>query len=292
MKKASPDMTQIVACIDHSEVAGAVSDAGAWISQRVERPLVLLHVLDRSAYPIPSDLSGNIGLGARTQLLEELASLDAERNRMALEQGLLQLNEARQRAQALGVRDVRLLQRHGHFVDTLASMQEETRILVMGRKGEDNADSLRSIGSNLETVIRTLSCRILVTPGTFKPPESVLLAYDASPTAKQVLYILARSPLCRGLPFHLVMVADDEAKNRALLAEAEQELRAHGHEQVIATLLQGPIEETLLNHIEQEQIGLLIMGAYGHSRIRQFLVGSTTSRLLRQSPVPILLLRQ
>jgi nucleotide-binding universal stress UspA family protein len=34
-----------------------------------------------------------------------------------------------------------------------------------------------------------------------------------------------------------------------------------------------------------------VMGAYGHSRIRQLIVGSTTTTLLRTSPVPVLVLR-
>jgi nucleotide-binding universal stress UspA family protein len=33
------------------------------------------------------------------------------------------------------------------------------------------------------------------------------------------------------------------------------------------------------------------MGAYGHSRIRQFLVGSNTAKMVRMSDIPILLLR-
>ena len=37
--------------------------------------------------------------------------------------------------------------------------------------------------------------------------------------------------------------------------------------------------------------GLLVMGAYGHSRIRQLVVGSTTTTLLRLSEVPVLVLR-
>jgi nucleotide-binding universal stress UspA family protein len=36
---------------------------------------------------------------------------------------------------------------------------------------------------------------------------------------------------------------------------------------------------------------LLAMGAYGHSRIRQLIVGSTTTTLLRTSAVPVLILR-
>jgi nucleotide-binding universal stress UspA family protein len=37
--------------------------------------------------------------------------------------------------------------------------------------------------------------------------------------------------------------------------------------------------------------GLLVMGAYGHSRIRHLIIGSTTTTLLRTSPVPVLILR-
>jgi len=38
-------------------------------------------------------------------------------------------------------------------------------------------------------------------------------------------------------------------------------------------------------------IDLLVMGVYGHSRIRQFLVGSTTTQMLRTTTSPLLLLR-
>ena len=40
-----------------------------------------------------------------------------------------------------------------------------------------------------------------------------------------------------------------------------------------------------------EAIDLTIMGAYGHSRIRQFFVGSQTTRVLASSITPLLLLR-
>ncbi|MBL4609320.1 MAG: universal stress protein, partial [Pseudomonas sp.] len=38
-------------------------------------------------------------------------------------------------------------------------------------------------------------------------------------------------------------------------------------------------------------IDLLVMGAYGHSRIRQFFVGSTTTNILQKTSRPVLLLR-
>ena len=38
-------------------------------------------------------------------------------------------------------------------------------------------------------------------------------------------------------------------------------------------------------------MALLVMGAYGHSRLRHLVVGSTTTTLLRWSEVPVLILR-
>ncbi|HAG96646.1 MAG TPA: universal stress protein UspA, partial [Gammaproteobacteria bacterium] len=38
-------------------------------------------------------------------------------------------------------------------------------------------------------------------------------------------------------------------------------------------------------------IELKVMGAYGHSRIREFILGSNTTRMLASSTVPVLILR-
>jgi nucleotide-binding universal stress UspA family protein len=65
--------------IDNSQSSLAVCDYAAWASQRLSAPLTLLHVLDKEKYPASADLSGNIGLGSREHLLEELAMLDAQR---------------------------------------------------------------------------------------------------------------------------------------------------------------------------------------------------------------------
>lgn len=284
-------MKYIFACIDGSRSAEAVCDAGAWVSQRVGRKLVLLHVLDKKVYPTRTDLSGNLGMDTGTHLLDELAELDARRSKLALEAGKQQLDTAVARVREKGVDSPETLQRHGHFVETLAELQEDTRLLVLGRQGEEHHNA-EEIGSNLESVIRTLSCRILITPPDFSPPEKVLLAYDASPTARKVLYIIARSPLYKGIPIHVLMVADKNEENQRLLDEAREQLETEGHSEVVTALKAGEVEATLLSYQADQNLDMIIMGAYGHSRIRQFLVGSTTSNLLRKSPVPILLMRQ
>ncbi|MGE4405928.1 universal stress protein [Pseudomonas sp.] len=283
-------MTHVMACIDGSPQAAAVCDCAAWASQRLGAPLTLLHVLDRQQYPVSGDLSGIIGLGSREFLLHELATLDEKRAKLALEEGRMMLDAARQRAIAAGVAQPECRQRHGDLVETLYELQDETRLLVIGRQGEDSGDAIRHIGSQLENVIRALHRPILVTPGSFAVPRSVMLAFDGSATSHKGIEMLAASPLFSGLPIHLVMVGAETDDARAQLEAARDRLSASGFE-THAAMRSGEVEPALHAYQAEHGIDLLVMGAYGHSRIRQFFVGSTTTGMIRTTHTPLLLLR-
>ena len=283
-------MNQIMACIDGSAQAAAVCDCAAWASRQLDAPLTLLHVLDQQQYPAAGNLSGIIGLGSREYLLEELAALDEKRSKLALEEGRMMLDSARQRVITAGIAQPDVRQRHGDLVETLRDLEADIRLLVIGKQGEDSGNDLQLIGSQLESVIRTLHRPILVTPASFSVPTSVMLAFDGSDTSRKGVEMLASSPLFKGIPIHLVMVGDDNGEHRALLDPARDALVSAGFDVHIA-LRSGEVEPALHAYQAEHQIGLLVMGAYGHSRIRQFLVGSTTTRMIRSTTTPLLLLR-
>lgn len=283
-------MAQLYACIDGSPVAPAVCDHAAWAAARLDAPITLLHVLEDAQYPLPTDISGHIGLGARDQLLNELAQLDAQRNTLALAQGrqLLAAAQARLQPQHDPAR-ITLRQRHGRLVDSLAEVADDIRLLVIGRQGEQSS-AREQIGSQLETVIRTLHRPTLVVPAAFRPLSSALLAYDGSENSRLGVRLMAASPLFEGLSLHVVMVGADTPDHRAQLQWAEDALR-HAGRPVHAVLRAGEIEPTLHAYQQDHQVDLLVMGAYGHSRLREFFVGSTTTRMLQTTPTPLLLLR-
>jgi nucleotide-binding universal stress UspA family protein len=56
-------------------------------------------------------------------------------------------------------------------------------------------------------------------------------------------------------------------------------------------MLHGVPEDEIAAYVAAHGINCLIMGAYGHSRIRQFVIGSTTTAMMRQCRVPVLLFR-
>lgn len=282
-------MTQVMACIDGSTQAAAVCDCAVWASQRLGSPLSLLHVLDQQRYPLSGDFSGIIGLGSREFLLEELASLDEKRNKLALEEGRMMLDAARQRAVKAGVEPT-LRHRHGDLVESLRELEGDIRLLVIGKQGEDSGSEVQLIGSQLESVIRTMHRPILVTPADFRAPASAMLAFDASATSRKGIEMLVASPLLKGTPIHLVTVSSDTHEARAALDAARDKLADAGFEVHVA-ILEGEVEARLRDYQVEHSIELLVMGAYGHSRIRQFFVGSTTTNMLRSATTPLLLLR-
>lgn len=283
-------MTHVMACIDGSASAPAVCDYAAWASLRLGAPLTLLHVLDYQRYPPSVDLSGNIGLGSREHLLQELATLDEKRSKLALEQGRIMLEAAKQRAIANGVSTPEIRQRHDDLLESLRELEPGIRLLVIGKQGEASGNVRQHIGSHLESVIRVMHRPILIAPSGFNPPRSLMLAFDGSATTRKGVEMLAASPLFKGLPMHLVMVGADNGDNRAPLAAAYTTLEASGFT-VHMAIRAGEVESTLHTYQSEHAIDLLVMGAYGHSRIRQFLVGSTTTSMLRTTTTPLVLIR-
>ncbi|AHI28896.1 universal stress protein [Marinobacter similis] len=283
-------MLRVVACIDGSRAAPAVCDYAAWASKHMQNPVTLLHVLDEERYPAEPDLAGSIGLGSREQLLDELAELDRKRSKLALEHGHHMLDEAERRLKDAGVAEVAKRQRHGDLTESLLSLENQTRLLVMGLHGESSSDRDIHIGSQLETVIRSMHRPILLVPDEFTAPESAMLAFDGSDTAFKGVELLAGSPVLKGMPLHLVMVGADTNDRWEQLKKAEKMLAGLESEITLA-IRAGDVEPTLHAYQEEHDIDLLVMGAYGHSRIRQFLVGSTTTTMLKTAEKPLVILR-
>ncbi|MDF1589751.1 MAG: universal stress protein [Gammaproteobacteria bacterium] len=63
------------------------------------------------------------------------------------------------------------------------------------------------------------------------------------------------------------MVAEDDTDHKSQLETAKQRLNAAGFEASTA-LLQGAVQPSLHQYQRDNNVDLMVMGAYGHSRIR------------------------
>lgn len=279
---------KVLAAIDESAYTESVCLHAAWAANRMAAPLELVHILDRDLRSPAVDLTGNLVLGTSEALLDELAGLDARRGRLAQERGRLLLEQARSFA-AKGGADATTRLRHGGLVDTLAGLEPDVRMFVLGKRGERDGFAKGHLGSQLERVVRAASRPVLVASRTFRPVRRALLAFDGSPTTRKAVGMVASSPLFDGVELRVVMVAYDD-RDAAQLEWARQELADAGRT-VEAVRLSGDPEEVISERVGEGGIDLLVMGAYGRSRIRQLVVGSTTTAMLRSCRVPVLLVR-
>lgn len=281
----------VLACIDGSVFSRAVVDYAAWVSCKVSAPLKLMHNIEHRESPVP-DLSGNLGLGAREDLLRELTELEARRSRLLLQQGQEMLEAARERAVTAGVAEPEMMKRHGSLADSLIELETEIRVLVLGIRGQDHEDRERSIGSQLETAIRAMHRPVLVVNGEFTaPPERIMLAWDGSDAARKALEMVSTSPLYHGMECHLVHVAAKADNAADLLNEPAEILSRTPGLRLVTAVLEGEVEQSLLHYQQEQAIQMTVMGAFGHGRLRELLFGSRTANMLLQSVVPLLLLR-
>jgi len=282
-------MTHILALIDGSVYTHSVCDHAAWAARQYGGDIELLHVLNtRRTSTFPADLSGSIGLGARSTLLDDLVEHDARTAQLAKERGRAILDAAHERLESQGVENVSLALRTGEIADSLVKRAGD--LIVMGKRGEGADFEKLHLGSNLERVVRAVHRPVLITSRAFKPISHAVFAFDDGVSARKALDSLIQSPMAdrpRITVFSVADVGSDLA--RAGIAAATR-LKEAGYDATAKTQ-PGHAEKIIAEETERDGADLLIMGAYGHSRIRNLIIGSTTTSLIRSCPIPLLMFR-
>jgi nucleotide-binding universal stress UspA family protein len=284
-------MTQrIIALVDGSIYSASVCDHAAWVAGRTGAPVELLHVLGRREGPQSQDLSGAIRLGARTALMEELATLDAQRSKLMAQRGRAILEDAHAILIRDGVAEITARLRHGDIVETVAEVAADAAMILIGKRGEAADFAKGHLGSNLERIVRASPLPVLVASRAYRPIAKVLLAYDGGVSSLKAVDHIARDPLFAGLTVHIVTVGSASTEARNGLAHAATRLQSAGMT-VQTAVIQGQPETALGQTVESDGFDMVVMGAYGHSRIRSLIIGSTTTEMIRSCKVPVLLVR-
>jgi nucleotide-binding universal stress UspA family protein len=120
--------------------------------------------------------------------------------------------------------------------------------------------------------------------------RTVLIAYDGSGAAKRAAMSFATSGLAKGRDIHVVTVDGNGARawemaNRGVEALKAADISATGHN--VVSLLSNV--EALFELAGDLEAGLIVMGAFTRSRLRELFSGSATRGLIEQTKVPLYL---
>lgn len=283
-------MSKILALLDGSAYSESVCHHTAWIAKRLGAEVEIMHVLGRREEPATSDLSGALRLGARSALMEELSSMDEQRARLSLAKGHAILEDATKILERDGASSVTAQLRKGDLLETVQAMEQDIRAITIGKRGEGAGFASGHLGSNLERIVRASKVPVFVASREFRPIDKVLVAYDGSASANVAIERMARSPVFEGLGITVLCVGKEDASTRDKVETAAGTLRAEGMA-VEARVVGGDPEDVLQSLVLEEGFELLVMGAYGHSRIRNLIIGSTTTAMIQAVRIPVLLYR-
>jgi nucleotide-binding universal stress UspA family protein len=284
-------MAKILVCIDGSVYADNLCANAAWVAKHINAEIDLLHVLRRpSDYQAPTDHTGLIGLEERSGLLEKLTQVDEERGRLDQEKGKFILEHGSRMLKEAGVKTINSIHRRGSLVETIQEYEGSVEMIFMGKRGEHANVGSPFLGSNLEKVARAIHKPLFIASSIMRPIRRFLIAYDGKDSVhKAIDYITLQPWLKNGLECHLLGV--ERVKGDIKTLEVEQKLSQAGFKIKLKTVQSQHTDQAISSYVVENEIDLLVTGAYSHSRMRSLLLGSTTASLIKACKVPLLLFR-
>jgi nucleotide-binding universal stress UspA family protein len=219
------------------------------------------------------------------------------------------LDELAGSARALGVQ-VRAYTSIGDCASEIlgCASAEHIGLIVMATTGRTGLAHV-VMGSVTERVVRHAACPVLtvrhdpravplpLTPGTLPRVRRLLVPLDGSDLAEAVLPDVIAITKRRGAELLLLRVAYARAPGAAPVAEAQAEAYLAGLAHRLAgeglpvrpTVRYGFAPEEILDEIGRQRPDLVAMATHGHTGLTHLLLGSVAEKVLRSSPVPVLL---
>ncbi len=166
-----------------------------------------------------------------------------------------------------------------------------TDLVVIGQENPDELEPLREL--IIETTLFESGVPMLLVPyiGTAKLTlNHALVAWDGSPTATRAVH--SALPVLRLADKITVLMVNSHGKHPGEPgADIATYMARHGMKVTIDTVHnpQTGVADSLLNYVADHNVDLVVMGGYGHSRMREYLFGGPTRDVLASMTVPVLM---
>jgi nucleotide-binding universal stress UspA family protein len=196
-----------------------------------------------------------------------------------------------QRCEQAGIR-ARTLGLVGRPAPSILATMAAHDLTVLGLDVTFNAEPASAGPRTRDQILRHAVRPVLLVPAGATPPlgQHVLIAYDGSGAAKRAALSFAATGLAATRTVHVATVDDDGASAWEMAQRGVELLRAVGvfatPHNLVSTLSNT---EALFQLARELGAGLIVMGAFAHSRLAHLLHQSTMRGLIEKSTVPLYL---
>ena len=179
----------------------------------------------------------------------------------------------------------------GNPVDMICDKARLADMVMLGARGEFAKWSDKMLGATLEALTRLCIKPIFISPKEYQDIRKIMVAYDGSENASKGLALAAFFASKLDLPLLLLNVNDSNQAGKQILQEAKDYLAPYKLSKLEEEVVTGDAAEKIVEMSKSRNADLIIMGSYGHSRIREAILGSTTVQAMRNATVPVLMAR-
>ncbi|GJQ57839.1 MAG: universal stress protein [Candidatus Scalindua sp. AMX11] len=275
----------ILVPVDGSDSCLVAVDYAIELSRIFDAELVGVSIIDikRLAGPFMRDLGTSIGG------MVPYADFQRKIRQILEEMAIAALDEFEGKCKSAKVSFIRE-KREGIVSKEIVSAAKRCDMISMGMAGEHALWRDALLGSNLESVARQTHKPILVAPGKYKKISKMLIAYDGSAFSNKALATGATIAQKAGIPITVIHVSDDKAGGEIVLSQAVGSLKDYNvtYDTVIEG---GEPAQAIVDVGKKGNYDLMVMGAYGHSRLRELVLGSSTVQIMRNVNCPLVLCR-
>jgi nucleotide-binding universal stress UspA family protein len=278
-------MRKILIPTDGSANSLTALEYGIYITRKTEASLIGLYVIDVNLIqgPMLTDISGSVGMPPYDGFFEAIETSLNEKADFSLKVFLERCKKSRTNAEAKKA--------IGKISQIIIEEAQRADLILMAKKGEHfHLKEGGLLGSVAEAVVRNSGKPVMITPENFLEIESMGLAYDGSEPAKKALKLSLEISEQNAWPLTAVVISSDTQKAFTLTNEIENAAEATNADCAVI-VLPGKEAEEIIKFIKEGAVELMVMGAFGHNRLRALLMGSTTSQVIQKSHIPILLTR-
>jgi nucleotide-binding universal stress UspA family protein len=274
----------ILVPLDGSDHSKSALEYGLWMAEKFAGTLIGQHVMDMVSIEgtFFHDISGSLGF-------EPYLDFSTKMREVLEERGKTILDEFSRRCTERGIRYEVFLDM-GIIPNEICERAKTSDMIVLGHRGINEEFSTGLLGGTAESVTRRSPRPVFVSTKTFKQIERPLLAYDGSQRASSAMESAAEFCSQLHLPLTVLHIPKDEKIGAQVLQRARSYLGSYEIETRYETA-RGYPEQKIVDYLTNFNYDLLFIGAYGHRRIIEMVLGSTTEYVLRKSPGPVFLNR-
>lgn len=276
-------LKNILVCLEGSASTAAAVRLAIDIAKPLEAHLVGLAIVDEP--DIRAGTPTSIGGSAFKHERDE--ALVAEAHKHAAD--AMALFERRCREASVPGRPLEIV---GRPVDAILDEMTTRDLTVIGRDANFKFEIEQEDTRTRDAILHRATTPVLLVPENAAATMggTVLVAYDGSGASKRALASFAASGLARGREIHVVTIDDNGARawemaNRAVESLKAADLPAKAHN-IVSLLSNVEVISRLAHEIEA---GVIVMGAFTRSRLRELFSGSVTRSLVETTNVPLYL---